>query len=64
MTIRITCPDCQQPVGMSAWGRVYKHGDCPRSGRPVGRLWPAKHQGRRVQTLPGPDTETLTQGVA
>jgi len=66
MTIRVECPACQQPVAMSPRGRLYRHGSptCPR--RTVGRIWPARHFGRRVRTIPGPDTwnpDTL-QGAA
>lgn len=61
--IRIDCPACQQPVPMSSRGVLYKHGDpeCERSRRPVGRIWPTKHHGRRVRTIPGPDTWTPNQ---
>ena len=54
--IRIDCPSCQQPVAMTSSGRLYRHGSpsCPR--RTVGRIWPARHHGRRVTTIPGPDT--------
>jgi hypothetical protein len=64
MTIRITCPDCQQDVAMSPRGRLYPHGSpvCPR--RTVGRIWPARYHGRRVRTIQGPDTWTPTQGAA
>lgn len=27
-----------------------------RSDKHVGRIWPAKHYGRPVSTVPGPDT--------
>ncbi|MFD8777574.1 hypothetical protein [Streptomyces sp. NPDC059916] len=56
MTIRIPCPACQEQVRMSSRGRLHKHGDCPKSGKPVGRIWPTRHHGRRVRTIPGPDT--------
>ena len=56
--IRIDCPTCQQSVAMSARGRLSRHGSppCERSGKHVGRIWPARHRGRRVRTIPGPDT--------
>jgi hypothetical protein len=59
--IRITCPDCYQDVAMSSRGRLYKHGspECTRSRRPVGRIWPSRHKGRKVRTIPGPDTWNL-----
>lgn len=56
MAIRIDCPDCRQRVAMSSRGRLARHGTCARSGRHVGRIWPAKWRGRRVVTIPGPDT--------
>lgn len=56
--IRVDCPSCQQRVAMSARGRLSKHGspECERSRKPVGHIWPSRHLGRRVQTIPGPDT--------
>lgn len=56
--IRITCPGCGKRVAMSAGGRISKHGnpECTRSRKSVGRIWPTRHHGRRVQTVPGPDT--------
>lgn len=64
--IRIQCPACRERVLMSSRGRLYRHGDCERSGKPVGRIWPARHHGRRVQTIPGPDTwqPTNVEGAA
>lgn len=64
--IRINCPACDESVRMSPRGRLYRHGDCERSGKPVGRIWPARHFGRRVTTIPGPDTwnPTNLQGAA
>lgn len=58
MTIRIDCPACHRPVAMTSRGRLYRHGSpaCERSGRPVGRIWPARWRGRKVRTIPGPDT--------
>lgn len=58
MGVRIACPACQRKVAMSSRGRLSRHGSppCARSGRPVGRIWPAKWRGRRVTTIPGPDT--------
>jgi hypothetical protein len=68
MTIRVSCPDCQRPVAMTARGRLYRHGSppCIRSGRPVGRIWPARWRGRRVTTIPGPDVwnPTTFEGAA
>lgn len=68
MTIRTPCPDCQQSVAMSARGLLARHGSppCKRSGRAVGRIWPTRHHGRRVRTIPGPDTwqPTTLQGAA
>lgn len=54
--IRTPCPGCGRSVGLSSRGVLYRHGDCPRSGKPVGRIWPTRHRGRRVRTIPGPDT--------
>lgn len=56
--IRIDCPACHASVAMSSRGVLYRHGspECERSRRPVGRIWPARHHGRRVRTIPGPDT--------
>ena len=54
--IRIPCPVCHREVGLSARGLLYRHGDCPKSGKPIGRIWPTRHHGRRVRTIPGPDT--------
>ncbi len=56
--IRIDCPACKRPVVMSSSGRVDPHGSppCERSGKRVGRIWPARHFGRRVTPIPGPDT--------
>lgn len=55
---RTICPDCGRPVAMTVRGLLYKHGTppCRRSRRPVGKLWPTRHKGRRVHTIPGPDT--------
>lgn len=68
MTIRIPCPACQRPVAMTARGRLYQHGrpPCERSRKPVGRIWTARWRGRRVQTIPGPDTwnPTTLKGAA
>ncbi|WP_086562018.1 hypothetical protein [Streptomyces africanus] len=65
MTIRTPCPDCQALVAMSPRGLLARHGrkddPCPRSGRPVGRIWPTRHKGRKVRTIPGPDTWNPTQ---
>jgi len=64
--IRVPCPDCGRRVAMSATGRLPKHGQpsCPR--RNVGRIWPTRHRGRRVRTIPGPDTwnPTTLEGAA
>ncbi|MFJ7297616.1 hypothetical protein [Streptomyces collinus] len=64
MTIRIPCPDCQQNVALTSRGRLYPHGTCPR--RTVGRIWPSRHKGRKVRTIPGPDTwnPTTLEGAA
>lgn len=58
MAIRVDCPACHRPVAMTARGRLYRHGSppCERSRKPVGRIWPARWRGRRVRTIPGPDT--------
>jgi hypothetical protein len=68
MTIRIPCPGCQEPTALSASGWLSRHGSppCPRSGRPLGRIWPTRHRGRRVRTIPGPDTwnPTALEGAA
>jgi hypothetical protein len=64
MTIRIPCPVCHQDVGLTARGLLYRHGDCPNSGKPVGRIWPTRHRGRKVRTIPGPDTWNPRQGAA
>jgi hypothetical protein len=63
VTIRIDCPACQQSVAMTPRGRLYRHGspECERSGKPLGRIWPARHRGRRVRTIPGPDTWNPTR---
>ncbi|KPI31412.1 hypothetical protein OV320_2628 [Actinobacteria bacterium OV320] len=65
---RTDCPSCLKPVLMSEYGRLDEHGSprCERSGKRVGRIWPAKHFGRRVQTVPGPDTwnPTALEGAA
>jgi hypothetical protein len=54
--IRIPCPVCHRNVGMTARGLLYRHANCPKSGKPVGRIWPTRHRGRKVRTIPGPDT--------
>ncbi len=68
MTIRVPCPDCQEQVPMSSRGVLYKHGTppCERSRKPVGRIWPTRHRGRKVRTIPGPDTwnPTALEGAA
>lgn len=62
MAFRVPCPTCQQKVAMTVRGRLARHGHrdgrppCARSGRPVGRIWSTRHKGRRVVTIPGPDT--------
>lgn len=65
---RTPCPGCQQPTAMSVRGILARHGNppCPRGGKPLGRIWPTRHQGRRVQTIPGPDTwnPTTLEGAA
>lgn len=55
---RVDCPACHRSVAMTARSLLYKHGspECERSRRPVGRIWPTRHKGRRVRTIPGPDT--------
>ena len=57
-SVLIDCPACHKPVRMSSRGVLYRHGspECVRSRRPVGRIWPTRHRGRRVTTIPGPDT--------
>lgn len=64
--MRISCPTCQQSVALTSCGRLYPHGSpaCPQ--RTLGRIWPAKHRGRRVRTIPGPDTwnPTTLEGAA
>lgn len=64
MTIRTPCPDCQQDVAMSSRGRLYPHGSPPCQRRTVGRIWPTRHKGRKVRTIPGPDTWTPRRGAA
>jgi hypothetical protein len=63
-TFRVTCPTCQQLVAMTSRGRLYRHGSPPCLRRTVGRIWPARHRGRRVQTIPGPDTWNPIEGAA
>jgi hypothetical protein len=45
-------------------GRLYRHGSPPCNRRTTGRIWPARHRGRRVTTIPGPDTWNPSQGAA
>lgn len=65
---RVTCPSCGKKVALTGRRRLWKHGRpvCPRSGGRLTHVWPAKHRGRRVTTIPGPDTwnPTTLEGAA
>ena len=62
MTVRRRCRFCDRRPAITPTGRFWTHGrpQCPGSGKPASyrpRLpWPAYHRGRRVVTIPGPDT--------
>lgn len=64
--LRVTCPSCGRRVALTPTGRLWTHGRpvCPQSRRPLSKIWPAKFRGRRVRTVPGPDTWNPTQGEA
>ncbi|MFF9898480.1 hypothetical protein [Streptomyces longispororuber] len=53
---RTRCPDCGRRAIVTITGQLRAHGQprCPR--RTLGRVWETRHRGRRVITLPGPDT--------
>ena len=55
---RVSCPACGKRIALTSKRRLWKHGrpTCPQSGRRLSHIWPARHKGRRVQTIPGPDT--------
>lgn len=63
---RADCRYCPQRIAVTTEGRLYTHGPlhdrCRGSGRfpathdQPRRFWPAWHRGRRVVTIPGPDT--------
>jgi hypothetical protein len=58
MTTRVPCPACGKRVGLTGKRRLWQHGRpvCPQSGRRLTRIWPSRHRGRKVRTVPGPDT--------
>jgi hypothetical protein len=67
-TARVTCPACGKQVALTARRRLWQHGRPvrPQSGRRLTRIWPAKHFGRRVVTVPGPGiwNPTTLEGAA
>ncbi|MFH8483674.1 hypothetical protein [Streptomyces sp. NPDC018055] len=56
------CRYCHRHIAIGATGRLWDHGSgggCPGAHQfPTGitHHWPARHYGRRVTTIPGPDT--------
>lgn len=65
-TLRSACPSCRRPVAVTTDGRIWTHGPVSarcrgsrhraRPGPAPVRHWPARHRGRRIVTVPGPDT--------
>ena len=57
---RVTCPSCGRRVALTPKRRLWTHGkpECSQSRRRLTRVWPTEHFGRRVVTIPGPDTWT------
>jgi hypothetical protein len=63
---RAHCRYCPRRIAITRNGRVWPHGSpqCRGSGRapatfdyaPTEPYWPTWHHGRRVTTVPGPDT--------
>ncbi|MEU9947051.1 hypothetical protein [Streptomyces sp. NPDC047939] len=63
---RADCRYCPQRIAVTQDGRLWPHG--PRTDRCRGsrrwpathdqprHYWPTRHHGRRVTTIPGPDT--------
>lgn len=64
------CPTCGQNVAITQSGLPWAHGTprCPPAParRNVRHSWPRRHRGRRVVTVPGPDTwnPTTLEGAA
>ncbi|CAL9668195.1 hypothetical protein SUDANB145_07271 (plasmid) [Streptomyces sp. enrichment culture] len=68
MTTRVTCPGCGKRVALTPTRRLWTHGrpPCPRSRRRLTVAWGTHYRGRRVITVPGPDTwnPTRLEGAA
>ena len=68
MTARTgTCRGCGRPRAVRYDGRIRIHRDCPGGGNfPAGvpHHWPTYHYGRRVVTIPGPDTWNTKENAA
>lgn len=63
---RVTCPSCGRRVAITLHRRLWTHGrpECPQSRRRLSMVWPDRLHGRRVRTIPGPDTwNPTTQGA-
>ncbi|MGW5529451.1 hypothetical protein [Streptomyces xanthochromogenes] len=64
--LRAVCSYCRRPVAVTTDGRIWTHGpvgdrcrgsrERTRRGSVPIRVWPTRHRGRRVVTVPGPDT--------
>jgi len=66
------CRYCKRPIALTRRRFLWAHGTqpdgCPGTGsRPIdepARYWPAYHYGRRVVTIPGPDTWNTKETAA
>jgi hypothetical protein len=73
VTVRRRCPHCGGLPAITPTGRYWTHGrpECDGSRRiaiPAPHLdrhiWPKRHRGRRVTTIPGPDTWNPEENAA
>lgn len=61
---RGVCRYCHRPIALTTRGLIWTHGQpqCrgsrtqPSFDSPRPHYWPARHHGRRVTLVPGPDT--------
>jgi len=70
VTVRRACRFCNRRTAITPTGRYWTHGrpECPGSRKPASynpaAYWPKHHRGRRVVTIPGPDTWNLKETAA
>lgn len=70
---RATCRFCGRTGAVTSKGYLWPHGPTGGRCRKPGRLpatynpaayWPSRHNGRRVTTIPGPDTWNPKENAA